>query len=327
MVRLNRRERTSDSNSNGTLKFLLLAAAVVFCIPYLATFKGTTKLSELAPNVSAAILMDLDTGKVLYEKNADKALPPASMSKMMTELIVLDLTNEGKLSWNDSVGTSHYAAEVPGSQIGFAEGEHYTVRELFEAMTVHSANDAAIALAEHISGTEREFVTLMNKRAARIGLSEHTEFANATGLNHEDLIGFAEASADRDTIMTAKDTAVLAGHLLKKYPEILDVSKRSSIKLASTVKTLPTTNLMLNGMPYAYPGNDGLKTGYTEQAGYCFTGTAKQEGRRLVSVVMGASTPEQRFTETEKLFQYGFQPKRLDSLIAQIGSRLGIQIA
>ncbi|WP_244917110.1 D-alanyl-D-alanine carboxypeptidase family protein [Paenibacillus castaneae] len=319
--------RRGAHKSNHSFIFMLIAAAVIICMPYLVSMKDSPKESELALGASAAVLMDLDTGKVLYEKNAYEALPPASMSKMMTELIVLDLANEGKLAWNELVLTSHYAAEVPGSQIGFDAGERYTVRELFEAMAVHSANDAAVALAEHISGNETAFVMLMNARAARIGLSESAQFGNATGLTHEDLLAFPEASAQRDTMISAKDTAVLAGHLLKKYPEILEVSKQSSVKLASTMKKLPSTNLMLSGMTFAYPGNDGLKTGYTVQAGYCFTGTAKQEGRRLVSVVMGASTPEQRFEETGKLFQYGFQESRLESWIGRIQSKLGIQVS
>ncbi|MDQ8734589.1 hypothetical protein [Paenibacillus sp. LHD-38] len=127
--------------------------------------------------------------------------------------------------------------------------------------------------------------------------------------------------------MTAKDTASLAAYLLKKYPEVLEVSSRSSVKLTSTSQKLKTTNLMLNGMPYAFPGNDGLKTGYTVQAGYCFTGTAKQDGRRLVSVIMGAHSPEQRFTETSLLFDYGFKTDGLASLIGHIQSKskLGIQ--
>lgn len=283
-------------------------------------------MSELELDASSAILMDLQTGEVLYEKNANEALPPASMSKLMTELIIMDLTREGVLGWNEKVLTSVYAAGVPGSQIGFEAGEHYSVRELFEAMAVHSANDAAVALAEHVSGNEAAFAALMNKRAEKLGLSSQTLFANATGLSSEDLHPFPQASAERDTVMTAKDTAMLAAYLLKKYPEVLEVSSRSSVKLSNQPKSLQSTNLMLSGKPFAFPGNDGLKTGYTVQAGYCFTGTAKQDGRRLVSVIMGADTPEQRFIETGKLFQFGFKTDGLTSLIGHIQSKLGIQV-
>jgi D-alanyl-D-alanine carboxypeptidase (penicillin-binding protein 5/6) len=288
--------------------------------------KERPAVSVLELESKAAILLDIGTGEVLYEKNADEAMPPASMSKMMTELIVLGMASDGELAWNEQVVTSRYAAEVPGSQIGFAEGEVFSVRELFEAMAVHSANDAAVALAEHISGTESGFVRLMNERADKLGLSEGAVFGNSTGLNREDLLPYSEASSDMDSVMSAKDTATLAAYLLKKYPEVLEVSSRTSVKLASSAKKLQSTNLMLTGKSYAYPGNDGLKTGYTEQAGYCFTGTAKQDGRRLVSVVMGADTSGQRFEETGKLFHYGFRTNGLEGLIANIQSKLGLEI-
>ncbi|WP_051251174.1 D-alanyl-D-alanine carboxypeptidase family protein [Paenibacillus harenae] len=317
--------RTYKRESGRTIKFLLIAAGVLASLAYLASLKDRPAVSELVLESKAAILLDIGTGEVLYEKNADEAMPPASMSKLMTELIVLDLASKGELPWNEQVVTSRYAADVPGSQIGFAAGEVYSVRELFEAMAVHSANDAAVALAEHIGGSERAFVALMNERAAKLGLSEASVFGNSTGLNRGDLLPYEEASSGLDTVLTAKDTATLAAYLLKKYPEVLEVSSRASVKLDSSAKKLQTTNLMLAGKSYAYPGNDGLKTGYTEQAGYCFTGTAKQDGRRLVSVVMGADSSGQRFVETGKLFHYGFHTNGLEGLISNIQSKLGIQ--
>jgi D-alanyl-D-alanine carboxypeptidase len=319
-------ERSYGRKYNSAIKLLLIAAGAIACILYLISLNRSPAVSELELDASSAILMDLQTGEVLYEKNANEALPPASMSKLMTELIIMDLTREGVLGWNEKVLTSVYAAGVPGSQIGFEAGERFSVRELFEAMAVHSANDAAVALAEHVSGNEAAFTKLMNKRAEKLGLSSQTLFANATGLSSEDLLPFPGASAERDTVMTAKDTALLAAYLLKKYPEVLEVSSRSSVKLSNQPKSLQSTNLMLSGKPYAFPGNDGLKTGYTVQAGYCFTGTAKQDGRRLVSVIMGADTPEQRFIETGKLFQFGFKTDGLTSLIGHIQSKLGIQV-
>jgi D-alanyl-D-alanine carboxypeptidase (penicillin-binding protein 5/6) len=319
-------ERTYRRKYSPAIKLLLIAVGLIASILYLVSLKDRPAVTDLQLGASSAILMDLQTGEVLYEKNANESLPPASMSKLMTELIILDLTSEGALGWNEKVMTSAYAAEVPGSQIGFEAGESYSVRELFEAMAVHSANDAAVALAEHVSGKEAVFTALMNKRAEKLGLSSQSFFANATGLSSEDLLPFPAASSESDTVMTAKDTAMLAAYLLKKYPEVLDVSRRSSVKLANRAKSLQSTNMMLSGMPYAFPGNDGLKTGYTVQAGYCFTGTAKQDGRRLVSVIMGADTPEQRFIETGKLFQFGFKTDGLTSLIGHIQSKLGIQV-
>ncbi|WP_139997045.1 D-alanyl-D-alanine carboxypeptidase family protein [Paenibacillus paridis] len=319
-------EKTYARKAPQALKFLLIAAGAIAVIFYLISLKGKPAVTELQLDSSSAILIDLETGSVLYEKNANEALPPASMSKLMTELIILDMESSGQINWRDPVVTSAYAADVPGSQIGFMKGETFSVKELFEAMAVHSANDAAVALAEYVGGSEEDFVVMMNQRAQKLGLTGQTIFGNATGLSKSDLQPFESAAAERDTMMTAKDTASLAAYLLKKYPEVLDVSRRSSVKLANRPERLPSTNLMLSGMPFAFPGNDGLKTGYTTQAGYCFTGTAKQEGRRLVTVVMGADTPEKRFTETDKLFQYGFQTDGLQSFIGHIQSKLGIQV-
>ncbi|MUT67239.1 D-alanyl-D-alanine carboxypeptidase family protein [Paenibacillus sp. NEAU-GSW1] len=307
----------------------LLAAGII-----LFGLAGTSWHDLLAPaeqkpliEADAAILLDAETGHILYEKNADQALPPASMSKMMTELLVLDQVNEGRLKWSDTVMTSPYAAEAPGAQIGFGPGESWTVRELFEATTIHSANDAAVALAEHIAGSEREFAKLMNKRAKEIGLSEEARFGNSTGLNKSDLAAFAGAAADADTIMTADDTAKLARYLIRKYPEVLDVSARGSVKLTTLDTKLQSTNMMLPSKPFAFPGNDGLKTGYTERAGYCFTGTAKQGNKRLIAVVMGTSTADARFVETEKLFHYGFQNNGLDKWKAEIAAKIGLLFA
>ncbi|MBP1992368.1 D-alanyl-D-alanine carboxypeptidase family protein [Paenibacillus eucommiae] len=258
---------------------------------------------------TAAILMDADSGEILMSQNAEEALPPASMSKMMTELVVLNQVKAGKLNWDDIVVTSKYAAVVIGAQIGFKSGEQLTVRELFEAMIVHSANDAAVALAEFTAGSEAKFVELMNRQAKEIGLSSSAHFANATGLDREDLIGLSGAASKGNTYLSAKDTAELARHLITAYPEVLEITTRNDIFLTNQVE-LRTTNLMLPGERFAYSGNDGLKTGYTSQAGYCFTGTTKRGSTRLIAVVMGADSGDTRFTETKKLFHYGFKKER-----------------
>ncbi|CAG7619095.1 D-alanyl-D-alanine carboxypeptidase DacA [Paenibacillus solanacearum] len=261
-----------------------------------------------APEIHAraAILIDAQTGAVYYESNADEALPPASMSKMMTELLILEDVCSGKRRWNETVRISSYAANVPGSKIGVKPKDTYTVRELFEAMVVHSANDAAVALAEQASGTESKFVTRMNQTAKKLGLSSGTVFANATGLPSADIRGFQSAAAAGDTEMTARDIAKLAARLVTDYPEVLDITRKPQVTLARTNLTLQATNLMLPGEAYAYSGNDGLKTGFTDEAGYCFTGTAMRGGRRLITVVMGTAAPEARFVETGKLLTYGF---------------------
>lgn len=302
-----REKRTSGMNWIKYAAVALAAAVLTYGAASLGKWWVHGSKPELA--LKAAVLVDADTGKVLYELNADEALPPASMSKMMTELIVLDRIEDGSVKWNDVVAISDYAAAVPGSRMGLEKDDRFTVRELFEAMTVHSANDAAVALAEHVAGTEEAFVRLMNERASRIGMSEAARFGNATGLSRSDIRHLAGAAAERDTLMTAKDTARLAGYLIGKYPEVLSVTSRSSVNLAERGRSLPATNLMLKDGPFAYPGSDGLKTGYTPEAGYCFTGTAKRGDQRLISVVMGAPAPETRFVETRKLYELGFRKK------------------
>ncbi len=282
--------------------------------------------AQAGPEIDAraAILMDSETGRVLHASHADAALPPASMSKMMTELVLLERIGKGAIAWEEQVTVSPYAADVEGAEIGAGAGDRYTVRELFQAMTVHSANDAAIALAEYAAGSEQKFVTWMNDRARKIGLSDKTYFANATGLSSIDLARFEEAAAEGDTVMTARDTAKLAAYLIREFPEVLEITTLRDVAVeggeASLV--LRTTNQMLPGEAYAYKGNDGLKTGYTQRAGYCFTGTTQRGGKRLIAVVMGAASSEARFTETKKLFQYGYGAQQDPVWIAQMRALL-----
>jgi len=287
---------------------------------------GEFGLPQEEPEIAAraSLLMDASTGRILHASNADEAMPPASMSKMMTELVLLDRMQAGKLHGEELVTISDYAADVVGAQIGAAAGERYTVDELFAAMTVHSANDAAVALAEHAAGSEPRFVAWMNERARDIGLSDRTIFANATGLSSADLAHYDAAASDGDTVMTARDTAKLAAYLIREYPEVLDITTLRNVALEgdSANLVLRTTNEMLPGEAYAYGGNDGLKTGYTSKAGYCFAGTTNRGGKRLIAIVMGAATSEERFTETKKLFQYGYGAKQDTALLAHMRAML-----
>ncbi|PZD96220.1 D-alanyl-D-alanine carboxypeptidase [Paenibacillus sambharensis] len=297
---------------------LCVAAAAVVGFKWISAEPALS--AELKPELTAAsaILMDADYGTVYYEMNADDALPPASMSKMMTEIVLLDRIKDGSIAWDDKVTISAYAANVVGAGTGAAEGQQLTVRELFAAMTVHSANDAAVALAEHAAGTETRFVEWMNAKAQVIGLSQRAFFANATGLSSADLVAFAQAASHGETSLTARDTAKLAAYLVNVYPDVLDVSKRSEVTVDQSRIVLSTTNMMLPGENHAYPGSDGLKTGYTQRAGYCFTGTAERNGKRLIAVVMGTPTSDARFTETKKLFHYGFGRDTADSWKAML---------
>ncbi|MGV2643364.1 D-alanyl-D-alanine carboxypeptidase, partial [Clostridium perfringens] len=219
--------------------------------------------------------------------------------------LVLDAVRSGQHAWDENVPVSRYAAEVPGSGIGMHKGERYTLKQLFEALIIHSANDAAVAIAEHLGGAESRFVESMNARAKQIGLSDRAVFANASGLPAADLAPFAAAATARDTVMTARDSAMLARWLLNKHPELLEVTSQRDLPVPQKKLSLHTTNLMLPGEAHSYEGNDGFKTGYTRSAGYCFTGTASRGGNRLISVVMGTGDADQRFTETRKLMDYG----------------------
>ncbi|RJX41355.1 D-alanyl-D-alanine carboxypeptidase [Paenibacillus pinisoli] len=300
---------------------LTVAAAVVALVYIGAGWlkDGYMKRDVLQLSSASAILIDATTGEIIFEKNANQPLPPASMSKMMTEILVLDAVAKGEARWSDMTRASGYAEAVPGARMGLIEGQEVTVRELFDAMTIHSANDAAVALAEHLAGSEEAFVARMNEKAAAIGLSDGAVFGNASGLSKSDIAPYAGSAHARDTLLTAKDTAIIAGHLIGKYPEVLAVTSRSSVNVSTQRQTLSSTNLMLTDKQFAYPGNDGLKTGYTPSAGYCFTGTVKRDHTRLISVVMGADNIESRFQETIKLYDYGFQVKGKSGLRTALG--------
>ncbi|MFH5186994.1 D-alanyl-D-alanine carboxypeptidase family protein [Paenibacillus sp. TAB 01] len=270
--------------------------------------------SELSLDVKSAILIEASTGQVLYENNADVALPPASMAKMMTEYLVMEAIKSGKIKWEDMVPISQYSADVIGSGGLLNVGEQYSVKDLFGAMSIYSANDASVALAEYLGGTEEKFATMMNDKAKEMGLSDQAHFISATGLSRADLGKYAPKEVQGETLLTAKDAALIAYNILKDHKEILDFTKQPSKKFRETDKSpMINWNWMLEGnkdnvnfKKYAYQGLDGLKTGSTDDAGYCFTGTAERNGMRLISVVMGTKTEPKRFEETRKVLDYGF---------------------
>ncbi|MCM3173583.1 MULTISPECIES: D-alanyl-D-alanine carboxypeptidase family protein [Paenibacillus] len=262
------------------------------------------------PGIKAesAVLMDMRTEQILLDFNGSEGTAPAGVSKLMTELLVLDAITNGDIHWEDSVTISLYASSVGGSHLALKQGEQFTVRELFQIVAVYSANDAAVALAEYISGSEQNFVSAMNKRAAAIGLSDTTVFTNSTGLS-EKLLGPNRPEAIQgQTVMTAIDACKLAKYLITNYPQILETSSQMQVSIHQRGMYMSNTNWMLSslGGPYAYDGNDGLKTGYDEDSGYHFVGTTERNGKRLISVVFGSESREGRFVETKKLFNYGF---------------------
>lgn len=276
--------------------------------------KALPSAESLGLQVKSAILMEASTGKILLSINSDEALPPASMSKMMTEYIVSDYVKQGKIKWDDEVTTSANAAAQIGSRVFLAEGDKHTVLDLYKAMAIGSANDATVALAEYVAGgSEKEFVKIMNEKAKEFGMKT-AYFANSTGLSIADMPAATRPDSDQETIMSAMDTAILARHIVEDHPDFNEVTKIQSFKFRSTDKApvvnwnwmLESNASITNFKAYAYPGLDGLKTGHTKAAKQCFTGTAERNGMRLISVVMGAETEAERFIQTKKVLDYGF---------------------
>ncbi|KZR60099.1 D-alanyl-D-alanine carboxypeptidase family protein [Pseudobacillus badius] len=269
----------------------------------------------------AAILIDVKTGKILYHKNADQSLPIASMSKMMTQYIVLEQIKTGKLSWNDvyKAKTIDQALSTKAglSNIPIYEGEEYTLKELYDSMMIVSANASSRALGEMAGKTDQQFVQMMNDKAKQLRLS-HSHFVNTSGLNNQDIHPYEVQGTkpNDENHMSAKDLALLAYHLTKEFPKELAVEtikKKAFYVTDSQVIEMINTNEMLPGGKYSYEGILGMKTGRNEAAGYGFTAHAKRGDRELISVVIGAENKEgkpsskARFMETKKLLDYGFK--------------------
>lgn len=296
---------------NSTIISLLTLVLII------TTFGFNPNIVNASLNVEAesAILVDADTGQILYEKNADIKLPPASMTKVMTEYLVLEAINDGRISWDTTTQISDYAyrisADVTSSGIGLIQNKDYTVRELYEGMAIISDNATTIALAELVAGSEGEFVRMMNEKGEEMGLKDF-QFVNSTGLSNTSLgDDYPEGtSPDADNLLSARATALLAYHLVNDYPEALDFS--STVRSELDGYPLENLNWMLpwnntNFAQFYFEGVDGLKTGFTTAAGYSFVGTATQDGRRLITVVMRTDSQGQRFIETKNLMNYGFR--------------------
>lgn len=287
----------------------IMLMLVIFVLSLTFVMKDKELISEavdLQHHAKAILLMEAETGKVLYEENSAEPLPIASMSKLMTQYLVLNAIHNGTVTWESTYQPSEYVQSVVKKagavKLGMTTGNSYRVKELFTAMTVNSSNDAAIALAEMVSGTEEAFVALMNEQAKSFRLKE-TTFFNASGLDG-DYIG---KGAEQTNHASARDVAVIAQRLLAKHPEVLDFAKMTDFTTSEGAR-LWSTNLMLPGMPQAFSGIDGLKTGYTDQAGSCFVGTGVFNGKRIISVVMdvetnGEDTTNPRFELTRELIE------------------------
>lgn len=274
----------------------------------------TSRAQTFETKAQSAIIVDANTGKILYAKNEKEALPPASMVKMMTEYIVLEKIANGELSWDTTTQISDYAYSISAndsfSGVGLKQNVEYTVRELYEAMAINSDNATTIALAELIAGSEGEFVKLMNEKAEEMKLPEY-KFVNSTGLENSSLDGNHPegTKADDTNLLSARSLALLAYHLVNDYPEVLEISSIPETEFDG--QTIRNWNWMLPHdatylKPFHYEGVDGLKTGYTELAGYSFTSTAQKGDQRLITVVMKTGSEEERFKETARLLDYGF---------------------
>jgi len=291
------------------LPLLILALTLALAGPAAAE-------DDLALSVPSAILIEAETGRVLYAKNIDQPLPPASMTKMMTEYLVLEAIAQGQINWDDTVTVSANAAGLSGSEVWLYPGEERTVEELYTAMAVYSANDATVALAETVAGSETEFVRLMNQKAAEFGMKS-SHFVNSSGFPPGQQPN--PPAIDGDHVMTARDTALLARRLIFDHPEVLkysSIAKKTFREGEEGAVAMDNWNWMLPELVFGYEGMDGLKTGETSAAGACFTGTAQRDGMRLISVVFGAADRESRFAQTQKLLDYGFNNFELKEFIA-----------
>ncbi|WJE50431.1 D-alanyl-D-alanine carboxypeptidase family protein [Bacillus cereus] len=260
------------------------------------------------PSIQAksAILIDATSEEIVYKKNEDTPFPSASLSKMMTEYIVLEHIHNGTIQWDDHVKINKSAIQTEGDNIEITTKDNITVRDLFYAMVLASDNSAAVSLAEHISKSEQHFTNLMNEKATQLGLSNKTHFANASGIMNK----------QEESKITALDASKLAKHLTTDYPIILEIAQLTSYQFTFKDIHVFNTNKMLYSLDsnMKFKGVDGLQTSFSNTTGYSFAGTAKQGNKRFISIVMVANGENSAFIETKKLFTYGSEPTHLPSL-------------
>ena len=257
--------------------------ALAFVLPV-----GAADVDFGAPS---CLLMEAETGTVLYEFNADEPLPPASVTKIMTLLLVMEAVDDGRLGWEDMVQTSEHAASMGGSQVFLKPGEEMPVWEMVKCVVVSSANDAAVALAEKVAGSEEAFVERMNERAAELGMT-NTVFKNTNGL--DDTV--------EGHVTTARDIAVMSRELITKHPKILEYSSIWMDTIRNGAFGLTNTNRLVR----FYRGANGLKTGSTSKAKFCISATALRDGMQLIAVVMASPTRDARNESAKKLLDSGF---------------------
>lgn len=284
--------------------FILIAALVantaimpVIAAPQNNTKKTTantgTKKEETAKTLDlkakAAILVDADTGMVMFEKNSHQELPIASITKVMSMLLIMEAIDSGKITYEDMVPVSEHAYNMGGSQVYLEPGEEFSVLDMLKAVAIHSANDAVVALAEKISGSEEVFVSEMNDKAKELGMN-NTYFLDCNGLT------------DEGHYSSAADIAKMSAELIIKHPKILEITTIWQDKFRDGKFSLDNTNRLI----HTYNGATGLKTGFTTKAGYCLSASAERNGMKLIAVVLGEPDSNTRFDEAKKLLDYGY---------------------
>lgn len=269
------------------MKKILILLLLFISIPLVKA----EETEDLAPNAKSAIMIEASTGEILFQKNKDEKLAPASMTKMMSMLLIMEEIENGNLKWNEMITTSEKASSMGGSQIFLKVGEKMTVEDLLKGVAIASGNDAVVALAERVSGSEEQFVKRMNTRAQDLGL-KNTNFINATGL-----------TADNH-YSTAYDMSLIAKELVK-HEKILEFTSTYEDYLRKDTKS-PFWLVNTNRLVRFKEGVDGLKTGFTDEAGYCLTATMKKDNMRLITVVMKEENTSKRSADTTKMLDYGF---------------------
>lgn len=281
----------------GKLKrFLVFLLCMTLFLGNVLSVRAATEIT--APS---AILLEASTGQVIYEKNATERRSPASITKIMTLLLIFEALSEGKVSLQDEVVTSAHAKSMGGSQVFLEEGETQTLETMIKCIVIASGNDASVAVAEHIAGSEADFVEKMNAKATELGMVD-THFEDCCGLTDSD-----------SHYTTAKDVAIMSRELTVKYPEVFTYTRiwmediTHVTRRGSSTFTLSSTNKLLKW----YQWTTGLKTGSTAKAKFCISATASKDGMDLIAVIMGAPDPKERFHDAEKLLNYGFSVSNL----------------
>ena len=277
------------------MKKILIFIFLLMSIPIVKA-----EVEDLAPNAKSAIMIEASTGEILFQKNKDEKLAPASMTKMMSMILIMEEIENGNLKWDEMITTSERASSMGGSQIFLKAGEKMSVEDLLKGVAIASGNDAVVALAERIAGSEEAFVKRMNARGKDLGL-KNTNFVNATGLTADN-----HYSSSYDMSLIAKE--------LVKHEKILEFTGTYEDYLRKDTKS-PFWLVNTNRLVRFKEGVDGLKTGFTNEAGYCLTATMKKDGMRLITVVMKEETANKRSADTTKMLDYGFNVYMIQSIL------------